>query len=223
LHTLVFHCLQNKIAGVKFSDQEEANMKLFGGKKGDDKAPAQSDDEAGYYDSPQETVSLSDPRPTRTAPAATGGGGAAAPKTATGATAQQAASAQSASAHVEDDVRPTYGINQAIQLMRTLPADQNPELVVIVIKATLESLKVKVSDIISDADRKTKDLEERVSNLKRAIADFEKEIETRREEIGRLEADHSETSAVRQRLELAEKAQRAATAQQTPAPKAKTG
>jgi hypothetical protein len=193
-------------------------MKLFGGKKGDDKAPQQSDDEAGYFDSPQETVSLSDPRPTRAAPA--GAGGAAAPKTATSATAPSAA-APSASANVDDDVRPAYGINQAIELMRSLPADQNPELVVIVIKATLESLKVKVADIIADADRKTKDLEERVSNLKRAIADFEKEIETRKEEIGRLEADHSETSVVRQRLELAEKAQRAQ--QHPPAPKAKTG
>jgi peptidoglycan hydrolase CwlO-like protein len=85
--------------------------------------------------------------------------------------------------------------------------DQNPELVVAVIKTTLESLKVKVSDIISDADRKTKDLEERVGNLKRAIADFEKEIETRKEEITRLEVDHKETTGVRARLELAEKAQ----------------
>jgi hypothetical protein len=193
-------------------------MKLFGGKKGDDKTPQQSDDEAGYYDSPQETVSLSDPRPTRSAPAAASG--AAGAKPATAATGSQSATGPQ-SVHVEDDVRPAYGINQAIQLMRSLPADQNPELVVIVIKATLESLKVKVADIITDAERKTKDLEERVSNLKRAIADFEKEIETRKEEIGRLEADHSETSAVRQRLELAEKAQRAQ--QQSPAPKAKTG
>jgi hypothetical protein len=180
-------------------------MKLFGGKKGDDKAaPQQGDDEAGYYDSPQETVSLSDPRPARPAPA----GGATAPQAATPAQAH----------HVEDEPRPSYGINQAIELMRALPVDQNPELVVVVIKTTLESLKVKVADIIADADRKTKDLEERVGNLKRAIADFEKEIETRKEEIGRLEADHHETTAVRQRLELAEKSQRA-----QPAAKAKTG
>jgi hypothetical protein len=189
-------------------------MKLFGGKKGDDKAQ-QGDDEAGYYDSPQETVSLSDPRPAR--PAASSGASA------TGKNATVAASPAPASAAsvVDDEPAPAYGINQAIQLMRGLPVDQNPELVVIVIKSTLESLKVKVSDIINDADRKTKDLEERVTNLKRAIADFEKEIETRKEEIGRLEADHKETSNVRQRLELAEKAQRAQ--QQPAAAKAKTG
>jgi hypothetical protein len=194
-------------------------MKLFGGKKGDDKAQ-QGDDEAGYYDSPQETVSLSDPRPARPAAASAASTG----KAPTGPTAVAAPSTSSTgpSAVVADEEppRPAYGINQAIELMRALPVDQNPELVVIVIKSTLESLKVKVSDIIVDADRKTQDLEERVANLKRAIADFEKEIETRKAEIARLEADHKETTSVRQRLELAEKAQRA----QQPAPaKAKTG
>ena len=191
-------------------------MKLFGGKKGDEKAAAQGDDEAGYYDSPQETVSLSGPR---NAPAA----GAAKP--AAGAPgAQPAAAAPQPSARVivedEEPPRPSYGINQAIELMRLLPVDQNPELVVQVIKGTLESMKVKVSEIIADADRKTKDLEERVGNLKRAIADFEKEIDTRKEEIGRLEADHKETTGVRARLELAEKAQRG---QAPAAVKAKTG
>jgi hypothetical protein len=185
-------------------------MKLFGGKKGDEKAAAQGDDEAGYYDSPQETVSLSGPRnPPQSGAKPVAGAPAA------------AAAAAPARVIVEDEEppRPSYGINQAIELMRLLPVDQNPELVVQVIKGTLESMKVKVSEIIADADRKTKDLEERVGNLKRAIGDFEKEIETRKEEIGRLEADHKETTGVRARLELAERAQRA-----QPAPvKAKTG
>ena len=179
-------------------------MKLFGGKKGDDKAPMQGDDEAGYYDSPVETVSLSDTRSARPASsssaASTGGGAVTAPQQAGG-------SSKVVVDQHDDEPRPHYGIEQAITLMRALPVDQNPALVVAVIKTTLESLKVKVSDIISDAARKQKDLEDRVSNLKRAIADFEKEIETRREEIARLEADHKETTAVRGRLELAEKAQ----------------
>jgi len=175
-------------------------MKLFGGKKGDDKAPVQGDEEAGYYDSPVETVSLSDTRNAR--PAATSGAAGA-----SAAAQQQPGSKKVVVEQHDEEPRPHYGIEQAIQLMRALPVDQNPALVVAVIKTTLESLKVKVSDIISDAARKQKDLEDRVANLKRAIADFEKEIETRREEIGRLEADHKETTAVRGRLELAEKAQ----------------
>ncbi len=168
-------------------------MKLFGGKKGDEKAPMQGEDEAGYYDSPVETVSLSGStgRASGAVQAAQSSGGS---------------SKVVVDQHHDDEPRPHYGIEQAITLMRALPVDQNPALVVAVIKTTLESLKVKVSDIILDATRKQKDLEDRVSNLKRAIADFEKEIETRREEIGRLEADHKETTAVRGRLELAEKA-----------------
>lgn len=175
-------------------------MKLFGGKKGDDKAPMQGDsDEAGYYDSPVETVSLSDTRGSGARGSASSGGG--------GASAQSGGSSNKVVVDQHDDEpRPHYGIEQAIQLMRALPMDQNPALVVAVIKTTLESLKVKVSDIIADAARKQKDLEERAGNLKRAIADFEKEIETRKEEIARLEADHKETTAVRGRLELAEKA-----------------
>jgi hypothetical protein len=182
-------------------------MKLFGGKKGDEKAPMQGDDEAGYYDSPVETVSLSGP----------GSGGRTAPSQGGGQQAQSGASNKVVVNQQQDDEpRPHYGIEQAIQLMRLLPVDQNPALVVAVIKGTLESLKVKVSDIIQDASRKQKDLEDRVSNLKRAIADFEKEIDTRKEEIARLEADHKETTAVRGRLELAEKAQ-------SPGAVAKTG
>ncbi|HEY2744365.1 MAG TPA: hypothetical protein VGL86_07075 [Polyangia bacterium] len=181
-------------------------MKLFGGKKGDEKAPMQGgDDEAGYYDSPVETVSLSGGSSTGRA----SGGAVTAPQPSGG-------SSKVVVDQQDDEPRPHYGIEQAIQLMRALPVDQNPALVVAVIKGTLESLKVKVSDIIHDAARKQKDLEDRVGNLKRAIADFEKEIETRREEIARLEADHKETTAVRGRLELAEKAQ-------SPGAVAKTG
>ncbi|HEY1585893.1 MAG TPA: hypothetical protein VGH63_09420 [Polyangia bacterium] len=177
-------------------------MKLFGGKKGDDKAPMQGDsDEAGYYDSPVETVSLSDTRASNTRGSSSAGGGGGSAAAQAGGNSNKVVVDQH-----EDEPHPHYGIEQAIQLMRALPMDQNPALVVAVIKTTLESLKVKVSDIISDAARKQKDLEERVGNLKRAIADFEKEIETRKEEIARLEADHKETTAVRGRLELAEKA-----------------
>lgn len=144
--------------------------------------------EEDYYDSPVENVSLGGAPP------------AAAPVRAV------------APAPQEEEVRPSYGIEQAIQLMRALPAasEQNVELVVTIIKTTLESLKVKVSDIIEDATRKQKDLEGRVANLKQQITDFEKEIQTRKDEIARLEADHAETTGVKGRLELAEKSQRAA-------------
>jgi hypothetical protein len=157
-----------------------------GGKKPQDKQPAAAAEDSDYYDSPSENVSLNAPAP-------------------------QAAAPQKAAARViEEEPRPHYGIQNAIELMRGLPVDQaNVELVVAVIKGTLESLKVKVSDIIVDASARQKDLEGRVANLKQQIADFEKEISTRKEEIARLDADHAETTDVKSKLELAEKAQKA--------------
>jgi len=97
-----------------------------------------------------------------------------------------------------------FGINKAIELMRALPA-QNPELVVTVVKTTLEALRIKVPTIISDADRKLKNIEGRVDGLKKEIADFEREIAQRKDLIAGLEADHKETSMVKERLGLAEK------------------
>lgn len=154
-------------------------MKLFGGgKPGKQDDKAGKDEEAGYFDSPTENVNLS---------------------------------ASSSKVVVTPQVRedppasPDFGINSAIQLMRSLPVDQNPELVVTVIKTTLESLRVKVADIIADAGRKQADLERRVETLTKEITDYEKEIQQRRDEIARLETDHAETTNVKGRLELAEK------------------
>lgn len=103
-----------------------------------------------------------------------------------------------------EEPRPRYGIQDAIQLMRNVPMDTNVELVVAVIKTTLESLRVRVPDIIEDATRRQNDIEARAADLKQQIAEFEREIATRKDEIGRLEADHAETSLVKERLELAE-------------------
>jgi hypothetical protein len=160
----------------------------FFGKRGEDKHPASQED-GDFSDSPVENVSLA-----------------------------QKAAAPPTAKPVEEE-RPHYTIDNAIELMRSLPAasEANVELVVTVIKGTLESLRVRVIDIIEDAARKQKRLEDRVADLKREIGDFEKEIQTRKEEIGRLEADHAETTSVKGRLELAEKAQRAAAQKQKPA------
>jgi hypothetical protein len=154
-------------------------MKLFGGGKSTKEEAKPKDEEAGYFDSPTETVSLNAPPPRAAAPPAP--------------------------PREEPPASLDYGINAAIQLMRSLPVDQNPELVVTVIKTTLESLRVKVPEIIADASRKQADLEKRVETLTKEITDFEKEIAQRREEIARLEADHKETSSVKARLEMAEK------------------
>ena len=122
-------------------------MKLFGGGK-PEKAPGKDvpkDEEAGYFDSPTENVSLSAPPAKVAAPQPV---------------------------REEPPPSPDYGINAAIQLMRLIHRSiKTPSLVVTVIKTTLESLRVKVPDIIADASRKQKDLESRVENFKKEIAD----------------------------------------------------
>lgn len=97
-----------------------------------------------------------------------------------------------------------YGIDDAIALMRTLPSE-NVELVVQVVKHTLESAHIDITTIIEDATAKQQRIEGRVAVLRDAIAELEREISTRRTEIGELEADHGETTRVKERLVLAEK------------------
>jgi hypothetical protein len=96
-----------------------------------------------------------------------------------------------------------YGIEKAIELMRTLP-QENVELVVQVVKFSLESVGIKLPTIIEDAIRRQKDIQGRIGVLKGEISELEQEIKTRKDEIDRLDADHKETTMVRDRLELAE-------------------
>jgi predicted nucleic acid-binding Zn-ribbon protein len=96
-----------------------------------------------------------------------------------------------------------YGIDRAIALMRSLPTEQNPELVAMVITSTLESLELSVSEIIEDAKSRQADLETRIGSIKAKNGALEKEIELGVEEIVKLEASLAETMSVKERLELA--------------------
>lgn len=98
-----------------------------------------------------------------------------------------------------------YGIEQAIQLMRTLPGgDQNIDLIVRVVKNTLASVNVQLATIIDDASVRQKGIQERTAVLKGEIQSLEQEIAKREQEIGRLEDDLAETTKVKDNLELAE-------------------
>jgi TolA-binding protein len=97
-----------------------------------------------------------------------------------------------------------YGIEEAIRLMRGLPLGQNPDLVIGVVKTTLESMNVHLGGIIQEGAKKQQSLHQQVRGLKGEIAELEKEIAKRRQEIDALEQDLSETTTVKERLELAE-------------------
>ncbi len=97
-----------------------------------------------------------------------------------------------------------YGIAETIHLMRSLPADQNVELVVRVVRATLASLNVRLPEIIEDATRKEKFTRDRIADFHAKNAELEKQLEAHRQEIASLEADLKETTEVKERLQLAE-------------------
>ena len=96
-----------------------------------------------------------------------------------------------------------YGIDRAIQLMRALPTEQNPELVAMVITTTLASVDMNVSEIIEDAKTRQADLEARIAGIKAKNTALEKEIELGVDEIVKLEATLAETLSVKERLESA--------------------
>ncbi|MCA9300405.1 MAG: hypothetical protein KDA28_15145 [Phycisphaerales bacterium] len=97
-----------------------------------------------------------------------------------------------------------YGINDCIKLMRTLP-DADIEIVVEVVKKTLESTEIKVTDIIRHAEEKENDIEQRIGTLESEIRDLQAEIARRNQEIAEQQADLKETRMVHERLELAER------------------
>jgi hypothetical protein len=98
-----------------------------------------------------------------------------------------------------------YGITQAIALMRSLPVDQNVELVVRVIRSTLESMNVHLPTIIDDALAKEATLQTRIEHLDAEIEQLAEHIDLRRDEISRLQTELKETTVVKERLVLAEK------------------
>jgi hypothetical protein len=97
-----------------------------------------------------------------------------------------------------------YGIAEAIQLMRSVPVEQNVELVVAVIRNTLESLNVHLADIIEDGSQKERSLQQRIETLKTEIAEHERQIDTRSQEIGRLHGELAETITAKERLIMAQ-------------------
>ncbi len=114
---------------------------------------------------------------------------------------QPASQVREAGAPASATPSPRVGIDHAIQLMRSLPTDKNVHLVVSVLKTTLESLGIRVVDIVADASKRQKDLEGRVAQLKSEIQALEQEVDRRTQEIVRLESAHAETTKVKGYLE----------------------
>jgi len=100
-----------------------------------------------------------------------------------------------------------FGIDEAIQLMRSLPADPNSALVVRVVRVTLGAVNVSVEEIVADAARKEGRIKDSISALEAKIVELEGQLGALRREISTHQADLKETINVRERLHLADQYQ----------------
>ena len=94
----------------------------------------------------------------------------------------------------------SYSIEDAIVLMRELPSDQR-EMVVSIVQKTLSSANIDVGDIIRDANNKLRKLGTRKELLTAEIADLQKGISQREEEITTITKDVEETQTVKDSFE----------------------
>jgi len=93
-----------------------------------------------------------------------------------------------------------YGIEEAVNLMRSLP-DIESDITITVVKKTLESANVQVSAIIADAEKKEANIEQRNKTLFHEIEELQEKISLRNKEISTLTKDLKETSKVKKLLQ----------------------
>jgi hypothetical protein len=98
----------------------------------------------------------------------------------------------------------SYGVADLIRLLKTIPVDQHPDLVVRVVKTTLESVGVHSSQVIEDALRHESAVNDRIGVLEGEIEGLASEIHARKEQIAQLRVELSETTYAKERLQSAE-------------------
>jgi hypothetical protein len=98
----------------------------------------------------------------------------------------------------------SYGVADLIRLLKSIPVDQHPDLVVRVVKTTLESVGVHSSQVVEDALRQEGAIGDRISVLEGEIEGLTGEIQARKEQIAQLRTELSETTYAKERLQSAE-------------------
>ena len=97
-----------------------------------------------------------------------------------------------------------YGIGDLIRLLKTIPIDHHPQLVVQVIKTTLESVGVKSAAVIEDAIAQEHGIRDALEMLESQILVLRQEIEARQDQIAQLHVALRETADARSLLASAE-------------------
>jgi hypothetical protein len=97
-----------------------------------------------------------------------------------------------------------YGIADLIRLLKIIPTDHHPQLVVQVIKTTLESVGVKSSFVIEDALAQENGIRDAIEMLESQIVVLRQEIQARQEQIAQFDVALRETIGARNLLASAE-------------------
>src|SRR5688572_22771785 len=79
-----------------------------------------------------------------------------------------------------------YGIANVLALLRDLPIDANPDLVMRVVRTTLESNRVHVDDLVAEAKGCSAKLEQAIASERASIAELEREIATKNATVSKL-------------------------------------
>jgi hypothetical protein len=114
------------------------------------------------------------------------------------------AAAPAAPAAPAPSIAPTgFTVEKAIELMRALPFDDgsNAELVLRVVRKTLQSTGISVPEIVDAAAVRERALAATLDADRAAIAQLEREIAARQASMAGTERELSETRSVRERLE----------------------
>ncbi len=93
-----------------------------------------------------------------------------------------------------------YGIEDVLVLLRELPLDQNPELVMRVVRKTLESKEVRVDELVAEAKTTVAKLEKTIETERATIAQLEREIASRQSTVAKLAKEIAEMKQAGQRL-----------------------
>jgi len=100
--------------------------------------------------------------------------------------------------------RPTYRIEDAVELMRRLPQD-NTEMIISVVRETLKSASIDVEKIINDAESKTTNIELNIHSLNTEIDALEKKVAEKKIAIESAHKSLLETQRVKALLEQSQK------------------
>lgn len=98
---------------------------------------------------------------------------------------------------------PKFDVEKAIELMRKLPLDDEPELVLRIVRKTLRSTGVSIEELIRSAKARENALAEDMEKDRATIEQLERDIAARKDNIEKSTARLAETRKVRESLQEA--------------------